>query len=309
MAYVPGYDHDVFVSYAHADEAANSSGKWATELVDRLHGALKHRLGGSEELSVFFDTACLGSNQQLEEMLTAARRSAVFLAIASRSYASRDWTRQELAAFVRIPEDTSRLFAIECLPLGEGERYPPPLQEHHRMTFWRAVSPSNTPVPLSLELDAGAFHQRIYDLAEQIRTGCSSFGNPRQTAGTRPIPMRLQVPSASRLGSQTIAASFSAQVTEDLEDERDELRRHLDQFGVEFVPATTYPQGGDAFKRAFEADLAELRHCSGVQLLIHGRAARRQISAKATLGFSGMPLQRVASRSSNGAGRTSIWIP
>src|ERR1700726_3554255 len=73
MAYVPGYDHDVFVSYAHADEAADASGKWATELVDRLRGALKHRLGGSEELRIFFDTASLRSNQQLEEMLTAAR--------------------------------------------------------------------------------------------------------------------------------------------------------------------------------------------------------------------------------------------
>src|SRR5947208_1537839 len=123
MAYVPGYDYDVFVSYAHADEAADASGEWATQFVNCLERAVKHRLGGSEELRIFFDTATLGSNQQLEEILTAAHRSAVFLAIASRSYASRDWTRHELAAFVRIPEDTSRLFAVECLPLGEGEFY------------------------------------------------------------------------------------------------------------------------------------------------------------------------------------------
>src|SRR5215472_5211678 len=82
MAYVSGYDHDVFVSYAHADEAADASGKWATQFVDCLRGALKLRLGGSEELRIFFDTESLGSNQQLGEMLTAARRSAVFLAIA-----------------------------------------------------------------------------------------------------------------------------------------------------------------------------------------------------------------------------------
>jgi hypothetical protein len=243
MAYVSGYDHDVFVSYAHADEAADSSGKWATELVDRLRGALKHRLGGSEELRIFFDTASLRSNQQLEEMLTAARRSAVFLAIASRSYASRAWTRQELAAFVRVPEDTSRLFAIECLPLAEGELYPAPLQEHHRMPFWRAVSPSNTPVPLSLELDPGAFHQRIYDLAEQIRGQLIIL---RRNGSVEPI-----APGSSH------GRVLLAQVTEDLEDERDELRRYLDQFGVAVAPAATYPQGGDEFRRDFEADLAQ----------------------------------------------------
>ena len=257
MAYVPGYDHDVFVSYAHADEAADASGKWATELVDRLRSALKHRLGGSEELRIFFDTASLRSNQQLEEMLTAARRSAVFLAIASRSYASRDWTRQELRAFVRVPEDTSRLFAIECLPLGEGEFYPSPLQEHHRMTFWRAVLPNRTPVPLSLELDPGAFHQRIFDLAEQIRDRLLILRRAPSNGGHPTNPNAA--PSVERVASglANYRRVLLAQVTEDLEDERDELRRYLDQFGVPVAPAATYPQGGDEFRRAFEADLAE----------------------------------------------------
>jgi hypothetical protein len=257
MAYVPGYDHDVFVSYAHADEAADSSGKWATEFIDRLRGALKHRLGGSEELRIFFDRESLGSNQQLEEMLTAARRSAIFLAIASRSYASRDWTRHELEAFARVSEDTSRLFAIECLPLGDGEFYPSPLRGHHRMTFWRTVSPSNTPVPLSLELDAGAFHQRIYDLAEQIRNRLLVLRKSSSNGGHPTHPNAA--PSVERIapGLANYRRVLLAQVTEDLEDERDELRRYLDQFGVAVVPAATYPQGGDAFKRAFEADLAE----------------------------------------------------
>ena len=258
MAYVPGCDYDVFVSYARADEAADASGKWTTQFVDYLSGALKLRLGGSDELRIFFDSASLSSNQQLEEMLTAVRRSAVFLAIASRSYASRDWTRQELAAFIRKPEDTSRLFAAECLPLDAGETYPPPLQEHHRMTFWRALSPSSsTAIPLSLGLDPAVFQQRIHDLAEQMRNQllvlrrASSLGAPTASLG-----------AAQRGGPHVRPVTYYrrvllAQVTEDLEDERDQLRRYLEQFGVAVMPTGTYPQGGDAFKAAFEADLSK----------------------------------------------------
>jgi hypothetical protein len=293
MAYVPGYDYDVFVSYARADEAADASGKWATQFVDCLGGALKLRLGGSDELRIFFDSASLGSNQQLQEMLTAARRSAVFLAIASRSYASRDWTRQELGTFVKIPEDTSRLFAVECLPLGEGEVYPPPLQEHHRMPFWRALSPSSTtPVPLSLGLDPAAFQQRIHDLAEQIRN--------RLLVLRRTSPIGGLATSPNAPGHANYRRVLLAQVTEDLEDERDQLRRYLDQFGVSVGPTETYPQGGDAFKRAFEADLSQAGLL--VQLLSRqpGRAppdldegyTRFQWQAAATRGIEIVQLHR-----------------
>jgi hypothetical protein len=191
-------------------------------------------------------------------MLTAARRSAVFLAIASRSYASREWTRQELAAFVRTPQDTSRLFAVECLPLGVGEVYPVPLQEHHRMAFWRALSPnSSTPIVLSLTLDPAAFQQRIHDLAEQIRNQLLTLKRTTPSPGLN-SSLRTSLVSEDNLPRQTnYRRVLLAQVTDDLEDERDQLRRYLEQFGASILPTGTYPQGGDAFKAAFDADLSQ----------------------------------------------------
>jgi CheY-like chemotaxis protein len=259
MALVPGYEYDVFVSYAHADEAADSSGKWVTQFVDSLRGALKLRLGGANELRIFFDSASLGGNQQLNEMLAVAGRSAVFLAVASRSYAARDWTRQELDAFCQRPEDTQRLFAAECLPLGDDETYPAPLQNHHRMPFWRVLTASSsTPIPLSQAYEPEVFHQRIHDLAEQIRNQLLALRKQRSREIRLPAAMNLAQPAAENTNQQAHSRRILlAQVTDDLEDDRDQLRRYLEQCGLPIVPAASYPQGGDAFKAAFRDDLAQ----------------------------------------------------
>ena len=45
MGYVPGYQHDIFISYAHGDDRS-----WINRLVDRLEPALKQRLGVKAEL-------------------------------------------------------------------------------------------------------------------------------------------------------------------------------------------------------------------------------------------------------------------
>jgi hypothetical protein len=48
-----------------------------------------------------------------------------------------------------------------------------------------------------------------------------------------------------------------AQVTDDLEEEREQVRRYLQQFGVTVLPERTYPQGGSEFQTAFTHDLAQ----------------------------------------------------
>lgn len=259
MGFVAGYDHDVFVSYAHADEDVDASGTWITQFVDALKRALKARLGGADDLNIFFDNTSLRGNQQLAEMLTEARRSAVFLAIASRSYAKREWTQEELRAFIRAPQDTARLFAAECLPLDNSEAYPAPLQEHKRTQFWR-IDQGKTPMALSVSLDAEAFRRRIHDLAEEIRNQLVKMRAAPAVARKGAAPLSAAPPEAGRT-EPSLPSKYCevllAQVTDDLDDERDQLRRYLEQFGVTVLPAENYPQGGEAFKTAVAADLAQ----------------------------------------------------
>jgi hypothetical protein len=273
MAYVPGFDHDIFVSYAHADDVLDASGhRWVTSLVERLREALRQRLSGTTELRWFFDTHALHSNHQIEEVLTAARRSACFLAVASRSYAERPWTQRELAAFVDSAGDTRRLFAVECLPIDISESYPEPLDSQKRLTFWKTPgSDSITPMPLSPTLDAALFHQRVHDLAEQMRTQLRAL---RAQAGILDLPRTTTAAPIAVKRPAKLRTVLLAQVTDDLEPARDELRRYLEQFGIPVRPSDDYPGGGEPFRSAFAEDLSQSQLF--VQLLgpYPGRAPR-----------------------------------
>ena len=254
MAFASRYRYDVFVSYAHADDTPDTSGVgWVSQFVACLEVALRQRLGGTDELRLYFDHSHLHANQFTDDLLAAARNSAVFLAIASRSYAMRDWTKRELDAFVRGADDLHRLFAVECLPLDDGEVYPAPLQDHKRVEFWHVNTPhSQTAMPLSAALDPLQFHRRIHDVADQIR---------RQLGLLRTASAKVAPPAAH--ADRTLPAPAGpqrtvllAQVTEDLEVEREQVRRYLEQYDVAILPSGTYPQDGARFREAFESDLA-----------------------------------------------------
>lgn len=256
MAYVPGYQHDVFVSYAHADDVLDAAGhRWVSRFIELLREALRQRLAGTGDLRVFFDSASLHANHQMEELLAAARGSAIFLAIASRSYAARDWTRRELQAFADASGDTRRLFAVECMPLDPGETYPEPLKGHKRLPFWRSAGPeSQAPRAISEGFDPESFHQRIVDLAEQMRGQLMAL---RRGAGTAEPHTASGQPAATQTSAPPHARTVVlAQVTDDLEAMRDNLRRHLEQFGITVLPQDDYPQGGTEFRAAFEQDLS-----------------------------------------------------
>src|SRR5580700_1558679 len=101
MAITPGCEYDLFVSYAHADDiAADGRGGWISQFVQQLELALRQRVPRAEALRVFVDSRATGANYHLPELLTAARKSALFLAVGSPSYADRDWPHQEVQAFV-----------------------------------------------------------------------------------------------------------------------------------------------------------------------------------------------------------------
>ncbi len=244
MAFVSRYRYDVFVSYAHDDNARGASGRgWVSEFVRQLGAVLRLRLGSAD---VYFDDSHLQANQRLDELKTAARDSAVFLAIASRNYATRDWTRQELEAFASVAEDPHRLFAVEFLPLDEGEAYPEPLHGQKRIQFWQDAPHSKTPMPYSPR--SKRFEGRIHDLVEQVRNQL------RRLRSDHSESVEIAAKPASALPQGSTRTVLLAQVTEDLEHECDQLRRYLQQYNINVLPLATYPQDRVAFREAFEAD-------------------------------------------------------
>jgi TIR domain len=129
MAYVPGYQHDIFISYAHGDAR-----DWIDRLCDRLEPALKQRLGIKP--SIWIDDDKLRQSRDFSrEIPDSVKASAVFLLLPSPTYIrSRYCIDQECGVFEQtIVSRRARfgasfandLFSLRCpiLPIDDNEHW------------------------------------------------------------------------------------------------------------------------------------------------------------------------------------------
>lgn len=95
MAYVPGFENDLFLSWAHADDSA-----WVRAFDRCLQEELARKLGS--EIVIWQDVKQirLGQNWQAE-INDGIQRSATFLAIVSPSYQNSDWCGRERQIFLK----------------------------------------------------------------------------------------------------------------------------------------------------------------------------------------------------------------
>ncbi len=268
MAYARGSKYDVFVSYALADNAVlgEADHGWVTLFAGELRIALRQRLGAgiSDDLKFFFSPQqSSGGNYTVEDFLSDARAAAVMVSVLSPSYvALRDGGQQpfamlEVEAFLADSDACDRLFVAEVLPLSRDDILNPVLRGKRPVEFmYEASSGLKMRIePTDLERRS-TFLDKLHDLAGAISHELKKI-NARPTGQ----------PTAELLGTVLLA-----QVTEDLDDERDQVRRHLEQFGVRILPQSgAYPADAALFEAAFAKDLSQVDMM--VQLL--SRAAGR----------------------------------
>lgn len=248
MSYVPSSRYDVFVSYASADDIGSNSGDpgWVSGFRKDLETALRQRLGGTTDLSFYFDGRDLGANHSLESLLAAVDESACFLSICSRSYVQREWTNRELERFCENGTESNRLFVAEILPLEVDEAYPPLLADRHRLKFFRRSPVRQVAVPIN-QSDP-EYGLLIHDLAEQIRVQLMAM---RTVSGFQEA---AEIVESDLTGRRTV---LLAQVTEDLDAQSSDLRRYLEQFGHRVIPSRPFRQDGRGFRDDVEEALRE----------------------------------------------------
>ena len=267
MAFIPGYEHDVFVSYAHVDDrpfiddaaGLERASGWVSTLVRHLKNELAQKIGRSDVVSVWFDSNNLRGNHQLNDEIAARlERAASFVAILSPGYVASQWCQDEARIFARGcgGDPGRRLFVIEKAPL-EGEPGPPAFAARRAYRFWysdRAEQPRTfaIPQPHADEID---YFRQIEDVARDLRDLCRQMrgrqaDHPNAAVGAAPVAAAAR-PAA--------AGIFLAEVTDDLEFRREEVRRYLKQQSVPVLPELSYPLGRAEFEAALDADLAKSR--------------------------------------------------
>lgn len=179
MSFTKQFLHDVFISYASANNAAPDDHH--PGLITALHDKLRielQSLGLTDGLDLFFDQGDVGDSRPLpEQILTAARSSAVFVAVHSPAYDnSIDWCHREFHEFRAANEAwDQRLFLIslnrDSRPAENGvfkgmsRRYRSFYEERaqHWFTFSTLKPEAKNPAPRSM-----SFHDEVEDLAREI---------------------------------------------------------------------------------------------------------------------------------------------
>jgi hypothetical protein len=266
MGFVPGYENDVFISYAHADNEPLVSGKpgWVDFFDDLLRKRVKVRLRG--EIQFFRDQQLRLYGQfsgQLKDRLTG---SAVFICIPSPNYVESDWCLWELENFHK-QNGTDRIFKvvktyIDVPSLKPGTQALLKQIDHVLDSRFYVksessglvedllpdINPEHIP-PFLQKVDVIA--QNLVELLKKLR---------EQPTAPSPSPV---IPSAQ---SQSVEASSSPQITvylaettKDLAEDRNSIKSELLQFNYRVLPEQPLPQDAEELTAAVRGQLQQAK--------------------------------------------------
>lgn len=171
--------HDVFVSYARADDSpVLGQAGWVTIFVRQLRRALGRKLG-LNEADVWMDHR-LAVNQPVSQALPEkVGGSKVILLIMSPGYQRSDWCRIELESFLARNQDgesASDLFVVELEPV-DRKHWPAALKDLTPIQFWNEDQSTGIPQPLGWPVPTDAdrlYWTRLNELAHWIAARLSA---------------------------------------------------------------------------------------------------------------------------------------
>jgi TIR domain len=247
------FEGDAFISYAHLDNVELIEGRkgW----VANLHRALEVRVGQllGKPLQVWRDPKLSGNDFFADALVDRLKRVATLISVVSPRYVKSEWTRRELSEFWKAAEEQggvsyrnkARIFKILKTPVPL-ELHPPELRSLLGYEFFK-IDPETGRVR---ELDEvfGPEAQRDFwlkldDLAHDI---CC-------------LLEMLEVPEAapSSAVESGMRAVYLAETASDLREQREVVRRDLQQHGYTVLPALALPPVASELQAAVRADLAQ----------------------------------------------------
>ncbi len=241
MSYVDGFEHDVFLSYARADDRASEGETgWVSAFEERLRIYLQQKLG---DVALWRDVRRVAGNQRFDDTIERAlETSAVFVALNSCCYVKSDYCQQEVGHFHRIGPavgDRERIFNV-LLTNIDREQWLDEFEGTSGFAFHDAA-PEDPPEDGDPSAPGGPdFKRQLKKLGIALRDLLKAMKESSRPA-TQPEE-RVQ------------GKVFLAAATESLDHQRRRLADDLERRGIEIVsglPPTHDPAGHD--QRVVEA--------------------------------------------------------
>ncbi len=248
------FEGDAFISYAHLDNVELMEGRkgW----VANLHRALEVRLGQllGKPPQIWRDPKLAGNDVLAHTLLDRIRRVRSLISVISPRYVKSEWTRKELSEFFHAAEEhggikvqnKARIFKVMKTPVPV-DQHPPELRSLLGYEFFKVDAETGKVRELDEIFGPEAqrdFWLRLDDLAHDI---CCVLEMCEEYA----------LPAGAMAGEGKTV--FLAETTSDLREQREMIRRDLEQHGHTVLPAYQVP----FVLSELEASLREdLKRCS-----------------------------------------------
>ena len=253
------FEGEAFISYAHLDNLELVEGRkgW----VANLHRALEVRVAQllGKRPQIWRDPKLSGNDLFAETLVEKLKRVAVLVTVVSPRYLKSEWTLRELTEFWHAAEaqggirvgSKARVFKVLKTPVA-FDRTPPELRALIGYEFFR-VDPETGKVR---ELDEifGPEAQRDFwikldDLAHDMVDIIEQLENP----------LVASTGAAAAEHPPQSAPVYLAESTSDLREQREALKRDLQQQGCLVLPDRPIPHVADEARAAIRADLLRCR--------------------------------------------------
>ena len=102
MALIPGYEYDIFISYAHLDNATfpGQTDGWIKQFYENLNLMLAKRFGRMGMVKIWWDSKKLDGSVLFDDSIAEGiKKSAIMISLNSSSYQASDYCKLELETF------------------------------------------------------------------------------------------------------------------------------------------------------------------------------------------------------------------
>ena len=262
------FEKDIFISYAHIDDQTLKEGEkgW----VAGFHRALELRLAQllGERPRIWRDQKLQGNDVFGDEIVDQFPKTALLVSILSPRYTKSEWCTKEVNEFYEVAKkgigttiaNKSRIFKVIKTPIGLDTQ-PEQMKDTLGYEFYRVDPETGRPRELSQrygdELEE-AYWARLDDLAHDIsdllekvkETGegeqeishSDSSSEPEQPV-TSPSPPKNEK-------EQPPVTVYLAESSYDIREQRDSIKRELQEFGYKVVPQEPLSPVEDEYKKA-----------------------------------------------------------
>jgi hypothetical protein len=262
MSYVPDFENDIFISYAHIDN--QSLTKDQEGWIDAFHRALEIRLQEllGDRPKIWRDPKLQGNDIFSDTLVEQFSKAALLVSVFSPRYVKSDWCKKELQEFLQVAEKTkslvvgnkARVFKVlkTLVPL---ELQPSEVQGMLGYEFYQVDKVTGKPYEFRQEFGKEAiqnFWAKLDDLAWEIHQLLEVL--KKQNAGGKQAGAAV-APSVSSNGP----AIYLAETSFDLKGERDKIKREFEHQGYTILPNKALPLEAEEFKNAVRAYLAQCK--------------------------------------------------